>query len=110
MIRALGASPWRIARDIAAEAALLGLIASTLGAALALGLGLYLQRYGIDTSGFGSDASFNGMAFDPLWYAQLSAPAFVDAVIFMWMACVLASLYPASVAARLQPVEAMGRV
>jgi ABC-type lipoprotein release transport system permease subunit len=111
VVKALGATPWRILREVAAEAFLLGLIATGLGLLLGLAVGLYTQTHGLDLSVFGSDSfGFSGIAWDPLWRGVLTADAAATAVCSMWGVCVLASLYPGIKAARLPAVSAMVHV
>jgi len=110
IIKALGAGPWRILGDVAVEALWLGLVASALGALLGLAGAYYLQEIGLDTSAFAADYTVAGVAFDPLWRADLTLKAAGVPVIVMWLVCVLASLYPAFMAARLDPVRAIQHV
>jgi ABC-type lipoprotein release transport system permease subunit len=110
ILKALGASPWRIARDVAVEALVLALIATALGVALGAAGSLALERHGIDTTAFAGETSIGGVAFNPVWRAALEVSALPAPMIIMWVTCVLASLYPAILAARLEPVQAMQHV
>ncbi len=111
VLKALGATPWRIIRDVATESYVLALVSTALGSVLGLALGLYLQTVGIDLTAFG-DASFSfaGMAWDPLWRGHMRLEDIVWSVVAMWGACVLAALYPAIRVARLDPARAMTQV
>ncbi len=111
VIKALGASPARIVRDVSVEGLLLAVVASVLGLGPGLGLAYWLQVKGLDLSIFG-DASFGfaGIAWDPIWRGQLVAGDVAFALVSMWLICVAASLYPALKAARLDPVRAMNHV
>jgi ABC-type antimicrobial peptide transport system permease subunit len=93
-------------RDVCAEALLVGCCAAPLGAALGLGLGVYLERVGIDLSAFGS-LVFAGVAFDPIWRAALTPAMILKPMIAMCLAVVVAGLYPAIRAARLRPLRAL---
>lgn len=111
VIKALGGTPWRIIRDVTAEALVLGLIASAIGALLGIAGSVYMQAYGIDLSGFGEDSvSMAGLAWDTVMYAELTPGQVVGSAVTMIAASVLASLYPAIKAARMQPVHAMTHV
>ena len=106
VIRAIGATPWRIIRQVSAEAILLTGLASIIGIIIGLGISLYLQVYGIDFSDKGN-LSFGGVVFDPIWKASVSFKIVLLPVVLMFITSILASLYPASIAARIKPVEAI---
>ena len=111
VIKALGGTPWRIIADVAAEGLLLGLVSSAIGAVVGIAGSLYMQAYGIDLSGFGEDSvSMAGLAWDTVMYAELTVGQVLSSSLIMLVACVLASLYPAVKAARMQPVHAMTHV
>lgn len=111
IMKAVGASPWRIVRGVSMEAVLLGLCATLVGAALGLAGAWYMQVHGLDLRSFISgDTSVVGVAFDPVMRAKLSVKGVLLPVVSMWVVCGLASLYPALVAARLDPVKTMQHV
>ena len=106
IIRAIGATPWRIIRQVSLEAILLTLIASIIGMIVGLSIALYLQEYGIDISG-GGNLAIGGIVFDPIWKASISIKTVFLPVVLMMLTSVVASIYPASIAARIKPVEAI---
>ena len=106
IIRAIGATPWRIIRQVSLEAILLTIIASIIGTVVGLSIALYLQEYGIDISG-GGNLAFGGIVFDPIWKASISIKTVFLPVALMMLTSVVASIYPASIAARIKPVEAI---
>ena len=106
IIRAIGATPWRIIRQVSLEAILLTLIASIIGTIVGLSIALYLQEYGIDISG-GGNLAIGGIVFDPIWKASISIKTVFLPVVLMMLTSVIASIYPASIAARIKPVEAI---
>ena len=110
LIKALGGTPWRIVRDVGAEALVLSLVGVGLGVLAGIAAALYLQRAGIDTSHWAGGFSVGGVAFDPVWRATLTMRAIVISVVVMLAAAILPALYPAAIAARLDPVHAMNRV
>jgi len=109
--KALGASPWRILRDVSAEAVVLGFVATTAGTAIGVVATYYFQEVGLDTTIFAEgDTSIAGVAFDPVWRAVLSVKTVALPVAIMWVVCLLASIYPAAIAARLDPIKAIHHV
>ena len=93
LLRFLGASSRQVRGMILTEAAFLGLLAALLGLALGLALSLLLI-YVVNRQSFG-------------WTIQFHLPAglLAGAVILVWAVTVLAGLYPARVAARMNPIE-----
>ena len=106
IIRAIGATPWLIIRQVSLEAILLTFLASIIGTVIGLSIALYLQVYGIDISGKGNLA-FGGIVFDPIWRASVSLKSVFLPVVLMMLTSIVASIYPASIAARIKPVEAI---
>ena len=106
VIRAIGATPWRIIKQVSMEAVLLTALASIIGVIIGLSISLYLQVYGIDFSDKGN-LSFGGVVFDPVWKASVSFKIVLLPVVLMFVTSIAASLYPASIAARIKPVEAI---
>jgi len=111
VIRALGASPWFIIYGVASEALMMAVLGTFIGVIFGLGISYYLQAVGFDTSQFVSaTTSMGGVAFDPVWRASVSLRVVLWPVISMWVICLLSSIYPAVMAARLEPVKAMQHV
>jgi ABC-type lipoprotein release transport system permease subunit len=109
ILKALGATPWGIIRDVAAEALVLAALGTVLGTILGLAGSYYLQEVGLDLSIFAGTYSVGGVAFDPIWRATISPKMVYIPVILMLIIGLVASLYPAALAARLDPVKAMHR-
>ena len=107
VIKALGATNSRIFRDVAAEAVLLGFLSTMLGVLIGLVGCYFLQTRGIDTSAWAQDTSFGGVAFDPIWRGAIRAASIYVPVALMWLICFFASVYPAFLMVRLNPVEAI---
>jgi putative ABC transport system permease protein len=93
LLRFLGASGRQIRGMILTEAAFLGFLAAILGVALGLALSLLLI-YVVNRQSFG-------------WTIQFHLPGglLAGAVLLVWIVTVLAGLYPARVAARMNPIE-----
>ena len=106
IIRAIGTTPWRILKQISLEAILLTTIASVIGVVVGLSVALYFQKYGFDVSG-GGNMSFGGVVMDPVWKASVSVGIVLLPVVLLMLVSVVASIYPASIAARIKPVEAI---
>lgn len=105
VLKALGTSPWRIVRDVAVEAGLLGGMASAAGCLLGVAVVMIFQHFGVDSSSLVGEYTLAGVAFDPVIRPALSAEVVVAPVVILWLVCVGAALYPASMAARLDPVK-----
>jgi len=106
IIRAIGTTPWRILKQVSLEAILLTTIASVIGVVVGLSVALYFQKYGFDVSGSGN-MSFGGVVMDPIWRASVSVGIVFLPVVLMMLISIVASIYPASIAARIKPVEAI---
>ena len=106
IIRAIGTTPWRILKQVSLEAILLTTIASVIGVVVGLSVALYFQKYGFDVSG-GGNMSFGGVVMDPVWKASVSVGIVLLPVVLLMLVSIVASIYPASIAARIKPVEAI---
>ena len=93
LLRYLGASASQIRRMILVEAGFLGLLANLLGLALGFVLSLLLI-YVINKQSFG-------------WTIQFHPPVILlaGALSLVWCVTIVAGLYPARVASRLNPIE-----
>ena len=106
IIRAIGATPWRIIKQVSLESFILTFVASIIGTIVGLSAALYFQKYGFDVSGQGN-LSFGGVVMDPIWKASVSLGIILLPIGLMMLTSILSSLYPASIAARIKPVEAI---
>ena len=61
-------------------------------------------------SGFAEGFSTSGVMMSAQWGAQLTVAGIVWPIVFMWLVSVVAALYPAAKAARLDPVRALTHV
>jgi putative ABC transport system permease protein len=95
MLRYLGASEPQVKRMILSEAAMLGLLASVAGVVLGFALSLLLI-FVVNKQSFG-------------WTIQFHPPDLLlgGALALVWGVTVLAGLYPARVAARMNPLDAI---
>jgi putative ABC transport system permease protein len=106
VLKAIGMEPRMVLRLVFTEATLMTGLALLIGGGLSLPGLAYLSRTGIDLSAVG-DLSLGGVAWDPIWRAEVNAHTFVGPVITMVVIVALAVLYPALKAAFIRPVEAM---
>ena len=106
IIRAIGATPWRIIKQVSLESFILTFVASIIGTVVGLSAALYFQKYGFDVSGQGN-LSFGGVVMDPIWKASVSLGIILLPIGLMMLTSILSSLYPASIAALIKPVEAI---
>lgn len=109
IIKALGASRWRIMRDVTVESMLLAVMGTALGAGLGLAGSYYLQEVGLDISAVAGNYSVAGLAFEPIYRGTMSLKGAVLSVLMMWIVCLVATIYPAWLASRLDPVRAIQR-
>ncbi len=93
LIRYLGAATGQVRRMILVEAGLLGFLAGSLGLVLGMALSLVLI-YVVNKQSFG-------------WTIQFHPPVLLlaGALLLVWGVTVLAGVYPARFAARLEPIE-----
>jgi putative ABC transport system permease protein len=93
LLRFLGAASWQIRKLILVEAGLLGLLATLAGVVQGLALSLILV-FVINKQSFGWTIRFH-------WPVEI----LLGALSLVYVATVLAGLYPANVAIRLNPIE-----
>jgi putative ABC transport system permease protein len=93
LLQYLGAATAQIRRTVLVEAALVGMLANILGAALGFALSLVLI-YVINVQSFG-------------WSIQFHPPVFLlsAALLLVWCVTIVAGIYPALVATRLNPMD-----
>lgn len=111
MLLALGATPARIMRLIVAEAALLGLLGVALGTLLGAGFVAATRGSGLNLAALGgeaaAEATWQGMAIPIHIFPRLAATDVLVGVAAVAVTSLLAALWPAWHAARLEPMEAM---
>jgi ABC-type lipoprotein release transport system permease subunit len=111
MLLALGCTPRRVVRMILCEAALLGGIGVAVGTVLGGVFVAITARTGVDMSSWGgagvSDLAYAGMRLPLQIYPRLSAIDPLMGLIAVILVSLLAALWPAWVAGRLDPMEAM---
>lgn len=109
ILAALGMKPRQILLMFLLEAALLGVVGILVGYALgSAGVG-YLAKYGIDF-GEGAAAAAQNIPLATRLYARYVPDTFIGLSFGTLVVILLASLYPAWFAARLEPVKALHAV
>lgn len=106
VLKALGMGPLQVFALIYLESAIQVALATGAGLALSMPALWFLARHGLDMSALGGFSAF-GVAFDPIWRAQIAPDTFANPLISLWVIVLLAVLYPAGKAALLDPVQAI---
>lgn len=111
MLLALGTTPRRIVAMILAEAIALGLLGAVLGTVLGVALVVGTAHSGLDLLTLGNDAareiSFEGMNYHFAIVPRMESADVIEGIVAVLVTSVVAALWPAIHAGRLQPVEAM---
>lgn len=111
MLLALGAHPARLVRLVVAESLALGIIGALAGSAAGLVIVAVTHHTGIDysklTRGGPTALSFAGLRWSLLFYPTLAVIDVVRAIAAVCVTSLLASIWPAVRASRLQPVRAL---
>ncbi|NIA13771.1 MAG: FtsX-like permease family protein [Nitrospiraceae bacterium] len=111
MLLAVGARPGRIVAMVVIESVILGLVGVLIGSVLGSAVVLLTSHTGVNYAAFGStaaeDVSFAGVNISYIVYPVFELRNIVFGVWAVTLTSVLASLWPAVIASRLEPVEAM---
>ena len=105
ILRAIGTSPWALFRTVVYEALFIGIIGMMGGMILMLILNYGFFADGMDLSIFEESLAMFGS--DAVIKPVLDIELMIVTIVIVEAMTVLASLWPAARAARLQPVEAM---
>jgi ABC-type lipoprotein release transport system permease subunit len=111
MLLAVGARPGRIVSMVLLESVIVGLVGVAIGSILGVTIVLITSHTGINYAALGGteaeDVAFAGVNISYVIHPYLELRHIVYGVCAVTLTSVLASLWPASLAARLEPVEAM---
>lgn len=110
VMRALGMRPAELVRLVLAEALMLATVAVGVGLLGALALNTYLVVVGVDLSVQGGGFEMGNMTFDPVIHGRVTPDAIAAPVLGVFGFSVIAAIWPAMRAARLQPVDALREV
>jgi len=113
MLLALGTRPGRLVGMIMAEAVMLGIVGVLVGSLLGFGFVAITSHTGVNMASWGGennemeDLAFQGLNLPLLVYPRLEGRDVVMGLVAVALVSLAASLWPASIAARLEPMEAM---
>lgn len=111
MLLALGCRPRRIVRMILIEAVLLGVLGVAVGSGLGFGFVAATQEHGIDMASWGGeqteDLAYGGIRLPLQIKPRLEQTDPLMGLMAVVLVSLLAAAWPASVAGRLDPMEAM---
>lgn len=107
VLKAVGMRPMQILTMVVVETTILGILASMVGVAAGVGLDLYLAKHGLNLSGVLGNFSLAGVGFKPILHAHMTEEGVGTPIFAMIFMAILASLYPAIRAARVQPAVGM---
>lgn len=111
VLLAVGMSPKRLAAMVVTEGTVLGLLSVALGVALGAVATYPVYAHGWDlTAAMGESYEMSGVAISAVLFAKYDWAAMALFATGGVVMTVLATLYPAAKAARLEPVEAMSHV
>lgn len=111
MLLALGSRPARIVRMIFVEAVLLGVLGVAVGSAAGIGFVGFFGHTGIDLAGFGGpeleNFSYKGVCLPMHVHPRMEAGDVLLGLVGVTFTALVAAVWPAMLAARLEPMEAM---
>jgi len=105
VLRAVGTRPLGLFRLIILEAASLAVLSIIIGLFLGFALTYVTSRVGIDYTGI----EFAGVTFRDILYPVLHISQFIEYPIWVFVFTVVAGIYPAVHAAKMNPANAMRR-
>lgn len=105
---ALGMTSVQIWRLIVAEAIVMALAAGLVGLGIGLPAALALQKHGFDYSALIDGIAYAGLSIEPVLHAKVGAWEVVTPLVFLIGAVTAISAVPALVAARMEPLKALG--
>ena len=106
---AIGVRPRAISALVLVEALYLASLAGLIGLSLGGLCNFLLIRYGIDFSVNGAGLSYGGVRLSPRLYGSFEWGSVYVTLCALYLTTLLAALWPAYRAARLEPVEAINR-
>jgi len=109
MLMAIGMNKTKLFGMVSLETIFLVMIATPVGLVLAYTTNQLLGQYGLDLSGLYQEG-YAALGFNPIIYPHLDNIYYVRIMIMVAVAALLASVYPAITAIRLNPVTAIRKI
>ncbi len=106
-LQALGMRRSGVVRLFVLEGAMMGLVGSFVGAAIGAAIIAYYAANGIDLSGLIEQTGSANLQISAMLYTRFSSRVVLAAIAFGWAIAIGASVYPAVVASRIVPAEAV---
>jgi ABC-type lipoprotein release transport system permease subunit len=106
MLMAIGMNKKRIFSMIMLETVFLGMTGAVIGMAISYALIWYTGRTGLDLTSLYQEG-FEAMGFSPMIYPTIGWQSFFQLILLVVLTGVLASIYPARKAMKLNPSEAL---
>jgi ABC-type lipoprotein release transport system permease subunit len=110
LVKALGASPARVFLEMTAEVVILSSLGSLCGMLIGLAATLWFSVHGIDSTAWAGHIEINGVVWDPIWRTHFDLAIVIGAPLSLMPVAILAGAYPALIAARVVPVQALRRM
>lgn len=107
VLKAIGMSPFAIVRMMMAETFLLILLGGLSGLVLGLGLDVYLMVEGLDLSGSTGGMTIGNVGINPVIYGVITPAGVLYPLMILLGITMVAAIYPAVRAARMQPAIGM---
>ncbi len=104
---AIGLHPRQLIQLVLAESFWVSLLSAAFAIALAIPLGFWLEYKGLDFRFLIDHYAYSTLVMEPLLYGDFGPRQVIEPVVFMLLMYPLASLYPAYVASRFEPREAI---
>ena len=113
MLRAMGMKRWNIMKLFILEGAFIGFFGSIVGCIIGALGGWYLEVKGFNMGGFGQEISDMIASVYPardVFYGDLTLGVLIFTLVFGTVVSILASLYPAYRAVKIDPIKALRHV